>query len=243
MPELYGLLGKSLSHSFSPKFFSQFFLDKNIQASYELFEISDIKDCSNVFDLNPNGLNVTIPYKENIITYLDDLDPIAREIGAVNVIKFHNGKKIGYNSDVFGFHQSIKPFLTFHHERALILGTGGASKAVAHVFKSIGIDVFYISQNPNNRPNHFSYSDINERMVSSCKVIVNCTPVGTFPKSEEFIPIPFNALSSDHLVIDLIYNPPLTTFLSKSQDAGATVLNGSSMLKEQALKSWEIWNS
>jgi shikimate dehydrogenase len=242
MPELFGLLGKSLGHSFSPAFFSQYFLQNQIEAEYRLFEIPEIQQCTNVFDLNPKGLNVTIPYKEEIIPYIDELDTIAKEIGAVNVIKFENGRKIGYNTDVYGFHQSIKPFLTFHHERALIFGTGGASKAVAHVFRSIGIDVFYVSQNPNNRPNHFSYSDVNELMIASCKVIVNCTPIGTFPNINECIDIPFNALTIDHLIIDLIYNPPLTSLLKKSQNTGATILNGSSMLKEQALKSWDIWN-
>jgi shikimate dehydrogenase len=242
MPELFGLLGKSLGHSFSPAFFSQYFLQNQIKAEYRLFEIPEIQHCANVFDLNPKGLNVTIPYKEEIIPFLDELDPIAKEIGAVNVIKFENGRKTGYNTDVYGFQQSIKPFLTFKHERALILGTGGASKAVAYVFKSIGIDVFFLSHNPNGRPNHFSYSEVNDFMISSCKVIVNCTPVGTFPATNEFINIPFQALTSDHLVIDLIYNPPLSSFLQKSQNAGAIILNGTSMLREQALKSWEIWN-
>ena len=242
MPELFGLIGKSLGHSFSPAFFDKFFIENQINAEYRLFEIPDISNVSNVFDLHPKGLNVTIPYKEQIISFLDELDEVAKEIGAVNVIHFENGKKIGFNTDVFGFQQSIKPFLTYKHERALIFGTGGAAKAVAYVFKSIGIDVFFVSQNPNNRPNHFSYSEVNEFMISSCKVIVNCTPIGTYPNINAFINIPFQALTVEHLVIDLIYNPPTSSFLQKSQNAGATTLNGASMLKEQALKSWEIWN-
>ena len=242
MPELFGLIGKSLGHSFSPAFFDKFFIENQINAEYRLFEIPDISNVSNVFDLHPKGLNVTIPYKEQIISFLDELDEVAKEIGAVNVIHFENGKKIGFNTDVFGFQQSIKPFLTYKHERALIFGTGGAAKAVAYVFKSIGIDVFFVSQNPNNRPNHFSYSEVNEFMISSCKVIVNCTPIGTYPNINAFINIPFQALTVEHLVIDLFYNQPTSSFLQKSQNAGATTLNGASMLKEQALKSWEIWN-
>lgn len=242
MSKIYGLLGKSLKHSFSPDFFKSFFLENKIDAEYRLFEIADIKQVKRVFDLNPSGLNVTIPYKEEIINYLDELDESAKVVGAVNVVAFENGKRIGYNSDVYGFHQSIKPFLTFHHERALIFGTGGASKAVAHVFKSIGLDVIYVSRKPNKDLNHFHYSDVNEAMIKACKVIVNSTPVGMYPNINESISIPFQALTEDHLVIDLIYNPPLTKFLSNAQESGATILNGGSMLREQALKSWEIWN-
>ena len=242
MSRLFGLIGKSLKHSFSPGFFIKHFSDNQIDAEYHLFELPEIGLVKKVFDLNPSGLNVTIPYKEQIIPYLDELDSVSAEIGAVNIIVFKKGIKIGYNTDVFGFQQSIKPFLTYQHERALIFGTGGASKAVAYVFKSIGIDVFFVSQNPEDKQNHFSYAEINDLMISTCKVIVNCTPVGTFPNINDFLPIPFHFLSSDHLVIDLVYNPSLSAFLHKSQNAGATILNGESMLKEQALKSWEIWN-
>ena len=242
MAKIFGLLGKSLKHSFSPDFFKSYFQEHKINAQYQLFEIENIQEVEKIFSLNPSGFNVTVPYKEVIIPYLDDLDGSAKVIGAVNVVAIENGKKIGYNTDAYGFHQSIKPFLTFHHERALIFGTGGASKAVAHVFKSIGLDVIFVSRNPNEELNQFQYSDVNEAMISACKVIVNCTPVGMYPNSDESICIPFQALTEDHLVIDLIYNPPLTKFLSKAQEFGATILNGSSMLREQALKSWEIWN-
>ena len=242
MAKLFGLLGKSLKHSFSPDFFKSYFQEHKINAQYQLFEIENIQEVEKIFSLDPSGFNVTVPYKEEIIPYLDDLDGSAKVIGAVNVVAIENGKKIGYNTDAYGFHQSIKPFLTFHHERALIFGTGGASKAVAHVFKSIGLDVIFVSRNPNEELHQFQYSDVNEAMISACKVVVNCTPVGMYPKSDESISIPFQALTEDHLVIDLIYNPPLTKFLSKAQESGATILNGSSMLREQALKSWEIWN-
>jgi shikimate dehydrogenase len=242
MAKLFGLLGKSLKHSFSPNFFNSYFQEFEINAHYQLFEIENIQEVEKIFSLNPSGFNVTVPYKEQIIPLLDELDESANAIGAVNVVAFENGKKIGYNTDAFGFHQSIKPFLTFHHERALVFGTGGSSKAVAHVFKSIGLDVIFVSRNSSDEFNHFHYSDVNEAMIAACKVIVNCTPVGMYPNIDESIQIPFEALTEDHLVIDLIYNPPLTKFLSNAQESGATILNGASMLREQALKSWEIWN-
>jgi shikimate dehydrogenase len=242
MAKLFGLLGKSLNHSFSPDFFKSYFQEHEINGQYDLFEIENIQEVEKIFSLNPSGFNVTVPYKEEIIPFLDELDESAKVIGAANVVAFENGRKIGYNTDAFGFHQSIKPFLTFHHERALIFGTGGSSKAVAYVFKSIGLDVIFVSRNSSDDPNQFNYSDVNETMIAACKVIVNCTPVGMYPNSDESICIPFQALTEDHLVIDLIYNPPLTKFLSKAQEFGATILNGSSMLREQALKSWEIWN-
>lgn len=238
----YGLLGKTLGHSFSKAFFENYFSENNITAVYSNFEIPEIKEIESVFEQKISGLNVTIPYKELVIPFLDELSEEARLIGAVNVIQFKNGKRIGHNTDAFGFHQSIKPFLTNMHERAILLGTGGASKAVEFVFKSIGLDVIHISRNPSGNK-QYSYSDLNEHMVKACKVIVNCTPLGTFPKIEECVDFPFQFLTQDHLVVDLIYNPKKTKFLEQAQQHGATILNGESMLKEQALKSWEIWNS
>ncbi len=238
----FGLLGKSLSHSFSKSFFTDFFLKNNIDGEYLNFEIPSIESISELFlKENLEGLNVTIPYKEEIIPYLDTLSEDALKIGAVNVVQFKNGFKIGHNTDAYGFHQSIKPFLTNLHERALIIGTGGASKAVEFVFKSLGIDVIFISRNP-EKENQFGYNDINEHMLRACKVIVNCTPVGTFPNVEDCISFPFEYLTQDHLVVDLIYNPKQTLFLKKSKEFGATILNGESMLQQQALKAWEIWN-
>jgi len=240
----FGLIGKSLAHSFSPVFFKKYFEKNEIAANYELFELETIEKVKAILnDDSISGLNVTVPYKIEIIPFLDEIDPVAKTIGAVNVVAFKEGKTVGFNTDAYGFQQSIKPFLTFKHERALIFGTGGASKAVEYVFKQIGIDVLYISQNPNGRSKHFSYSEINEHMVNACKVIVNCTPVGTFPNIAACIDFPFQHLTADHLVIDLIYNPAKTKFLVESEKNGATILNGESMLKEQALKSWEIWTS
>lgn len=238
----YGLLGKTLSHSFSQRFFTEKFQREGIPATYENIELSSEDDVAAFLRGNDfDGVNVTVPYKQTVIPYLDELSEEAAAIGAVNTILFRDGKAIGYNTDAFGFHQSIKPFLTNLHERALILGTGGASKAVAHVFRSIGVDVIFVSRDPKG-PKEFPYDAINEHMLRACKVVVNTTPVGMYPNTEACVPFPFEHLTDDHLVIDLIYNPEQTVFLRESARCGATTLNGLSMLKEQALKAWEIWN-
>jgi shikimate dehydrogenase len=240
----YGLIGKHLSHSFSPSFFADFFQKQGIDAQYATYELPEISDLPQLMnDQVFGGLNVTIPYKTAIIPFLDELDPLAAEIQAVNVIAFENGKTKGYNTDVYGFQQSIKPFLTFHHERALIFGTGGASKAVAHVFKSLGIDVIFVSQTESSLSNHFTYADVNEHMIAACKVIVNCTPLGMFPDVDSAVELPYASLSEEHLLIDLVYNPEETLFMKQGRAHGATAMNGLSMLQHQALKSWEIWNT
>ena len=238
----YGLIGKSLSHSFSSGFFKQFFEKNNISAEYKVYEIETIEEVKELLSQKIGGYNVTITYKESILPFLDEIDPIAKEIGAVNTIVFKNDKSIGYNTDAFGFKQSIKPFLTNKHDCELIFGTGGAAKAVAFVLKEIGIRVLFISRNPNGRKNHFTYTDVNENMLSACKLLVNCTPLGMFPQTEISVDIPFQALSKEHLVIDLIYNPEKTLFLERAQKQQATILNGASMLKEQAIESWRLCN-
>ena len=240
----FGLIGKQLSHSFSPAFFADFFQKQGIDAHYASYELQEISDFPQLIkDHDFSGLNVTIPYKTAIIPCLDELDPLAAEIQAVNVVSFENGNTKGYNTDVFGFQQSIKPFLTFHHERALIFGTGGASKAVAFVFKSLGIDVIFVSQTESSLSNHFTYADVNEHMIAACKVIVNCTPLGMSPHVDAVPDMPYDALSEEHLLIDLIYNPEETLFMKQGRKHGATAMNGLSMLQHQALKSWEIWNT
>lgn len=239
--KIYGLIGKTLGHSFSKVFFEDYFKTNGITAEFRNFELSNIERIQEVFELSPAGLSVTVPYKEEIIEFLDELSDEAKSIGAVNCIEFAEGKTIGHNTDAYGFHQSVKPFLTFHHERALILGTGGAAKAVSHVLKGIGIDVITISRSPKGEK-QFSYEDINEHMLRACKLVVNCTPVGTFPNIEDTIPFPYQYLTLDHLVVDLIYNPAKTKFLENAEKMGATILNGEAMLKHQALRSWKIWN-
>ena len=238
----YGLIGKSLSHSFSPLFFKQFFEKNNISAEYKTYEIETIEEVRELLSQKIAGYNVTIPYKESILPFLDKIDPIAKEIGAVNTIVFKNNKSIGYNTDAFGFKQSIKPFLTNKHDCALIFGTGGAAKAVAFVLKEIGIKVLYVSRQSKGIKNHFANTDVNENMLSACKLLVNCTPLGMFPQTKTSVDIPFDALGKEHLVIDLIYNPEKTLFLELAQKQQATILNGTSMLKEQAMESWRLWN-
>ena len=241
--KVYGLVGKTLQHSFSADFFSDYFVTENIFAKYQNFELAAIEDIQSVFDLKPAGLNVTIPYKERVIPFLDGLDPIAEKIGAVNTIVFDGDKKIGYNTDAFGFKQAIKPFLNNQHERAIIFGTGGAAKAVASVLKEIGVDVIFISRDPHGKNKHFNYSEVNLQMLNACKLLVNCTPVGTFPNSGDFLPLPYEGIGKDHLVIDLIYNPIKSMFLQKAENQGATIMNGEGMLKAQAMKSWSLWNN
>lgn len=241
MPE-FGLIGKTLGHSFSKTYFEDKFRQEDLNSTFENFELTEITEIESVFSISDlKGLSVTIPYKQTIIPYLDELSEEAAEIGAVNCISFQNGRKTGHNTDAFGFHQMIKPFLTNEHERAIILGTGGASKAVAYVLKKIGLNVIWISRNPQS--GEFPYDAINEHMLRACKVVVNCTPLGTFPDVDACVPFPFEYLTESHLCIDLIYNPEETKFLRESRMHGAATLNGLSMLKEQANKAWEIWNS
>ncbi|MDG1841052.1 MAG: shikimate dehydrogenase [Crocinitomicaceae bacterium] len=240
----YGLIGKSLSHSFSKKYFNSFFSENNIDAVYDEFEIHQIEDVNNVLNRNDlSGLNVTIPYKEKIIPFLDELSSEAKEIGAVNTIKITGGKKIGYNTDAFGFHQSIKPFLTKHHDKAIVFGTGGASKAVTYVLKKIGIEVFFVSRTPDYRLNQFSYDQLNENMIRSCKLIINTTPLGMYPKIKSCVSLDWKSITDEHFFMDLIYNPEETLFLKRAKKNNAFTLNGQNMLVEQAKKSWGIWSS
>lgn len=238
----YGLIGKTLGHSFSKSFFEAFFETQKTKAQFLNYELNEIGEIQQVFGSQPSGLSVTMPYKEAIIPFLDGLSQEAEQIGAVNCVQFLGDRKIGHNTDAFGFHQSVKPFLTNKHERAMIMGTGGASKAVAHVLKSLGIDVIYITRNPNGT-RQFGYDEINHHMLNACKLIVNCTPIGTYPNIQEEVILPYEFLTEDHLVVDLIYNPPMTRLLENSKNAGATVLNGEAMLKHQAMRSWKIWNN
>lgn len=237
----FGLIGKTLGHSFSKQFFEQKFESEQIAATFENIELATISEVKTVLKAGFSGLSVTVPYKTAIIPFLDELSVEALAIGAVNSIGFENGKAIGYNTDAHGFHQSIKPFLTNQHERAVIIGTGGAAKAVAYVLQQIGLNVVFVARNPQGE-NEFPFEVLNEHMIHACKLIVHCTPVGTFPNNADCVPFPFAQLTREHLCIDLIYNPAETRFLAQCKAAGATVLNGYSMLQEQAIKSWEIWN-
>ena len=242
----YGLIGFPLGHSFSISYFNQKFKDEDIDAVYENFEIPSIDLLAEVLDSNPElkGLNVTIPYKQKVMEYLDNISPEARAIGAVNVIKvIHEGKKIklkGYNSDVIGFTQSIEPMLERFHKKALILGTGGASKAIDYGLKSLGLDTVFVSRY--QRPGTIQYESITPDVIKEYNVIVNCTPLGMFPKTEECPLLPYEAMDSRTILYDLIYNPDETLFMKRGAAYGANVKNGLEMLLLQAFASWEFWH-
>lgn len=244
----YGLIGYPLGHSFSVGYFNEKFKAENIDAEYVNFEIPTIKDFHKVIAGNPNlcGLNVTIPYKEQVIAYLDDLDKdTAKKIGAVNVIKIIHQSKgkpklIGYNSDVIGFTQSIEPLLQPHHKKALILGTGGASKAVYHGLKDLGIEATFVSRNPKDNK-QLTYQQLTPEVMAEHTIIVNTTPLGMYPKVNECPNIPYEYLTSNHLLYDLLYNPDETLFMKRGKEQGAEVKNGLEMLLLQAFAAWEIW--
>ena len=242
----YGLIGYPLGHSFSITYHNQRFADEGINAKYFNYEIPSIDNLTEVLDLNPElkGLNVTIPYKQKVMEYLDYISPEARAIGAVNVIRvIHEGKNTilkGYNSDVIGFTQSIEPMLEEYHKKALILGTGGASKAINYGLKSLGLETIFVSRY--RRPGTICYEDITPEVVKEYNVIVNCTPLGMYPKTEECPFLPYEAMDEKNILYDLIYNPDETLFMKKGAEHGANVKNGLEMLLLQAFASWEFWN-
>ena len=243
----YGLIGYPLRHSFSIGYFNEKFKSENIDAEYVNFEIPSIEDFMEVVEENPNlcGLNVTIPYKEQVIPFLNALDPDTAKIGAVNVIKIiRQGKGkvklIGYNSDIIGFTQSIQPLLLPSHKKALILGTGGASKAVYHGLKNLGIESVFVSRT--HKPGMLTYEELTPEIMAEHTVIVNCTPLGMYPKVDFCPDIPYECLTSNHLLYDLLYNPNVTLFMKKGEERGAITKNGLEMLLLQAFAAWEIWN-
>jgi len=243
----FGLIGFPLTHSFSKKFFNEKFENERLDSTYENFEIADIGLFPGIIAKNPElkGLNVTIPYKEQVIPFLYILDPAAREVGAVNTIKFireGGGLKLkGFNTDTFGFESTLKPLLGESHKKALILGTGGASKAIKYVLRKLGIG-FLSATIEELKENEIRYSDIDEAIISEYTIIINATPLGTYPKVDTFPAIPYGFITSGHILYDLVYNPEKTRFLAFGDEKGATIKNGYSMLLAQALKSYEIWN-
>lgn len=240
----FGLIGKSIDYSFSKKFFSEKFERENLPHSYENFDIPSIELFRKIISTNPGlkGLNVTIPYKEIIIPFLDNLDEEAKKIGAVNTIKISEGKKlIGFNTDQYGFQKSLEAFLPLRKKTALILGTGGASKSVAYVLKKLGFDFKFVSRTENS--NTIKYESLDKAAIEDHLLIINCTPLGTYPNIHEYPTIPYDFLTENHLLFDLIYNPAETEFLKQGKIRGAKTANGFRMLQLQAEKSWEIWNS
>ena len=240
-----GLLGKDISYSFSRAYFKQKFENENISdTTYENFDIDAIdlfpSIIKNTKDLK--GLNVTIPYKEEVIPFLDKINKKAKAIGAVNTIKItKKGKLVGYNTDYYGFKKSLKPFLNAQHKKALILGTGGASKAVAYSLKELGIAYAYVSRTASNKV-QFTYDTLSEDVIKAHQIIINCSPLGTFPNVNDCPNIPYKAIGSNHILFDLIYNPEETKFLNLGKTNKATIINGLNMLKLQAEKAWSIWN-
>ena len=238
----YGIIGYPLGHSFSRGFFTEKFARESIDAQYLNFEIPDVAMLSDVLRDNPElrGLNVTLPHKQAVIPLLDEMSEEAMEIGAVNVIRVRNGKLKGFNSDIIGFTNSIKPLLQPHHKKALVLGTGGASKAIRVGLNRLGIEWTYVSRSP--RDGMVTYEDITAETLQEYTVIVNCSPVGMFPKVDAAPAIPYELLSPQHLLFDCVYNPEETLFMKKGRKQGATVKNGLEMLHLQAAASWNFWN-
>lgn len=242
----YGLIGFPLSHSLSKRFFTQYFADNSIDAEYLNFEISDISMLPAILKEYPNlvGFNVTIPYKEAVIPYLDSCDAKAAAIKAVNTVKIdRNGGKIslkGFNTDLTGFRTSILPLLKPHHKKALVLGTGGASKAIIATLNDLSISTQLVSREAKAGVS-ISYSQLTEAIMQEYSVVVNTTPLGTYPRTENFPEIPYEYLTDKHLLFDLVYNPAVTQFLQKGSDRGAATKNGSDMLELQALAAWAIW--
>ncbi len=236
----FGLLGKNIAYSFSKKYFEEKFKKLFLQNhSYNFFDIADIENFTSIIsNQNLVGMNVTIPYKQAIIPLLDELSDEALQIGAVNCISFQNGKRIGYNTDAFGFEKTLLINKKEHHKKALILGDGGAAKAVRYILHKHNIEHQTVS-----RRSEINFENLSGDLVKDHLLIIQTTPVGTFPNVDDCVPFPFEAITDRHYVIDLIYNPSETAFLRKSAEKGATTLNGFYMLEQQAEKAWQIWNS
>jgi shikimate dehydrogenase len=244
--KIYGLVGQSLVHSFSQKYFSDYFIKKGVAdcqyLNFELkeldIEIIKLKNLDNLC-----GLNVTIPFKTKIISFLDDITDACKAVNACNCIKIENGKWIGYNTDVVGFEESFIPHLKRYHKKALVLGTGGASKAVIFVLNKLGIKFLNVSRNKLPSSSVISYADISPEIIGEYNIVINTTPLGMFPKVYAFPQLPYEWVTPQHYFFDLIYNPTKTLFLAKAEAKGAIIENGQKMLEIQAIESWKIWNS
>lgn len=244
-----GLIGRSISHSFSKAYFEEKFLKEKLNGfSYQNFDLQDLGSLPEIIHRERlSGLNVTKPYKQEVISFLDELDQTAKAIGAVNCINItwqgDTPYLKGYNTDHYGFAQSIKPFLEPVHQRALVLGTGGASQAISYALRQIGVDVYFVSRGPKTGAHVFNYEELNDHVLNAFKLIVNCTPLGLYPAVSECPPLPYDLITHEHLLYDLIYNPEQSLFLEKGKAQGAVTINGLNMLKLQAEKGWEIWNN
>lgn len=241
---LFGLVGKDIDYSFSRSYFAKKFKDQQLDhCNYVNFDLQSITELPDVLEKHSNlvGFNITIPYKEEIFPYLDEVDPVAQEIGAVNTVKVtEEGKLIGFNTDAYGFENSLKPLLNNQHKNALILGTGGASKAIEYVLQKLGISYHFVSRNPTSA-NEIGYGALNQDLMAQVDLIINSTPLGTFPDTERCPDIPYEYLTSNQILYDLIYNPSETTFMRKGRLKNANTKNGLGMLELQADRAWEIW--
>jgi len=258
----YGLIGYPLTHSFSKKYFTEKFEKEKIpEHVYDLYELSNLSDFPELLRANPKlcGLNVTVPHKIGVVRYMDWVSPEAKEVGAVNCIRIsaespvaaafsgevgiqdHDFKLEGFNTDVYGFEHSLKPLLKKHHTKALLLGNGGAARAVKCVLDKLGIEYILVTRKAGR--DHVLFKDLTKKMMQEHTLIINTTPVGTSPHVDECPPIPYEHITADHLLYDLIYNPEQTLFLTKGLEQGAAIKNGYEMLLLQAEKSWEIWKS
>lgn len=239
----FGLIGKNIDYSFSRTYFIEKFKKEQIDAHYVNFDCKTIEELKALLTSQSDvkGYNVTIPYKVEIIPLLDDLNKHAQSIGAVNTIKrLSDGRLKGYNTDYVGFQKSLEPYLTKMHEKALILGTGGASKAIAYALELKDIDYTFVSRNPSK--DQLGYSALNAAILSKHLLIINCSPLGTYPHVEQAPALPYRLLTKEHLLFDLVYNPAKTRFLKNGEEHGATIINGQSMLEFQAEAAWKIWN-
>ena len=242
----YGLIGYPLGHSFSKKYFTEKFILEGIKdCVFELFPIQSIEAFPSLVDSNKNiaGLAVTVPYKESVIQFLNELDESAAEVGAVNCIRIDGFKYKGFNTDVIGFEKSFSPLLQQHHKKALVLGAGGSSKAIQFVLRKLGIEFLMVSRTPAGRDFFTSYDQINEMILQEYTIVINCTPVGTLPDLNNFPEIPYQFIGFRHLLFDLVYNPAETAFLKKGKIQGAVLKNGYEMLVIQAEANWSIWKS
>ena len=238
--KLFGLLGKGIGYSFSRNYFSKKFETENLKHQYVNFDLTDLSNFGELLmKKDISGINVTIPYKQDVIPFLDKLDPVAEAIGAVNTIVFRDGEKIGYNTDYIGFKKTLLQNIKIIQEQAFVLGTGGAAKAICYVLEQLNIKVLKVSRNKGKDKK--TYAQLTKKDYIDHKLIINCTPLGTHPHTEAYPPIDFEQINNSHLLYDLIYNPETTTFMKMGIDKGATVLNGYQMLVEQAEASWSLW--
>lgn len=240
----YGLIGYPLTHSLSEQYFTQKFIEEGIEdCVYERFSMPSIADLHEILNshLDLRGFNITIPYKKEVLAFLTERSKAVEEVGACNCVKIESGKLIGYNTDVIGFENSLIPFLKPIHNRALVLGTGGAALAIVYVLQKLGIEFSYVSRTA--KIGQFSYNDLVASVMASHTLIINTTPLGMFPNIEDCPAIPYDLLTPEHHLFDLTYNPAASTFLTKGKQMGTTIQNGQQMFVEQAEQSWRIWNS